>query len=57
MMVLGWWKYVNSTKINTRDNEKVKMIQKSSKIALSGHKSYTNQRRNPLEFFVGKHVF
>jgi len=38
-------------------NEKVKTIQKRLKTSLERQKSYANQRRRPLEFSVGEHVF
>jgi len=38
-------------------NEKVKMIQERLKTSLNRKKSYTDQRRRPLEFSTGEHVF
>ena len=38
-------------------NEKVKMIQERLKTSLNRKKSYADQRRRPLEFSVGEHVF
>ena len=38
-------------------NEKVKMIQEILKTSLSRKKSYEDQRRRPLEFSPGEHVF
>jgi len=33
------------------------MIQERLKTSLSKQKSYADQRRRPLEFFAGEHVF
>ena len=38
-------------------NEKVKKIQERLKTSLSRQKSYVDQKRRPLEFFAGDHVF
>jgi len=38
-------------------NEKVKMIEKILKTSPSRKKSYADQRRKPLEFSAGEHVF
>ena len=37
--------------------QKVKRIQERMKSSLSRRKSYANQRRKPLEFVAGDHVF
>jgi len=37
--------------------EKVKQIQERMKASQSRQKSYADQRRRPLEFAVGDHVF
>ncbi|XP_068504157.1 uncharacterized protein [Phaseolus vulgaris] len=44
-------------KLIQQTNEKVKTIQKRLKTSLERQKSYANQRRRPLEFSVGEHVF
>jgi len=40
-----------------QNNEKVKKIQERLKTSLSRQKSYANQRRRPLDFSAGDHVF
>jgi len=44
-------------KLIQQTNEKVKMIKERLKTSLSRKKSYADQRRRPLEFFTGEHVF
>jgi hypothetical protein len=41
----------------TESEEKVKQIQANILAAQSRQKSYTNKRRNPLEFEVGDHIY
>jgi co-chaperonin GroES (HSP10) len=43
--------------IVTEAEEKVKQIQANILAAQSRQKSYTDKRRNPLEFEVGDHVY
>jgi hypothetical protein len=43
--------------IVTEAEEKVKQIQANILVAQSRQKSYTDKRRNPLEFEVGDHVY
>jgi hypothetical protein len=43
--------------IMTKAEEKVKQIQANILAAQSRQKSYTNKRRNPLDFEVGDHVY
>jgi len=44
-------------KLIQQTNEKVKMIQERLKTSLCRKKSYVDQRRRPLEFSAGEHVF
>jgi len=44
-------------KLIQQTNEKVQMIQERLKTSLSMQKSYADQRRRPLEFSAGEHVF
>jgi hypothetical protein len=43
--------------IVTEAEEKVKQIQANILVAQSRQKSYTDKRRNPLEFEVGDHAY
>ena len=61
MTLLCWFQDGESVLIGPelvqQTNEKVKMIHERLKTSLSRQKSYADQRRRPLEFSAGEHVF